>query len=150
MNQYLNKYIETNFSKPGKALDLGFGKGHDLAYLQYLGWECEGADKHTGVDLEKVYESPNKPFDLVYSNYVAHKLDNPLSLLYTAYNNLKPEGHFFLHTFDESKNGSICSDLRYKMEKIGFSNIQATRFEFFDNEPGHHHWHTICQITTEK
>jgi len=150
MNQYLEKFILENFSRPGKALDLGFGKGYDLAYLRYLGWDCQGVDKSTGANLENIYDSPEKPFDLVYSNYVIHKLKQPENLLQTAYNNLQPGGCFFLRTFDETEDNHFCARLKDRMQRVGSQNLQSTGFDHFDNEPGHHHWHKICQITATK
>ena len=73
MNTDLKKFIDEKFAKPGKALDLGAGDFFDVACLKQLRWKCEGVDIKKGVDLEKKFESKNKPFDLVYSNYVLHK-----------------------------------------------------------------------------
>ena len=89
MNIYLKKFIDEKFKKPGKALDLGAGEFFDVACLKQIGWKCEGVDIKTGIDLEKKYESKNKPFDLVYSNYVLHKLKNRKQLIQTIFNNLK-------------------------------------------------------------
>jgi hypothetical protein len=74
VNIFLEQFIKHEFKKPGKALDLGAGNFFDITCLKQLGWKCVGVDKNTGVDLEKLLISPKRPFDLVYSNYVLHKL----------------------------------------------------------------------------
>jgi len=102
MNIYLKKFMDAKFKTPGKALDLGAGNFLDITDLKKLGWQGEGVDIKTGVDLEKFYQSKNKPFDLVYANYLLHKLKNKERLVKTAYNNLKKHGWFFIHTFNKS------------------------------------------------
>ena len=140
--------------KPGKALDLGVGKFYDVAGMKLNGWRCEGVDKTTGVDLEKKYLSPRRPFDLVYSNYVLHKLKKPEQLLKTANLNLKPKGWLFLHTFDQtdkiSKTKFSKIFLTKLLKKTGFQNISTYIFSFYDNEPGHKHWHRILEATAQK
>jgi hypothetical protein len=71
MNLYFKKFIEEKFKKQGKALDLGAGNFFDVNYLKQLGWKCEGVDKNVGVDL-------------VYSNYVLHKLVDREQFVKTA------------------------------------------------------------------
>lgn len=85
MNVYLEQFIANKFKCPGKALDLGAGKFFDVACLKQMGWIGFGVDKTSGIDLEKKYLSPKKPFNLVFSNYVIHKLKNPERLVETAY-----------------------------------------------------------------
>ncbi|MEW6408413.1 MAG: methyltransferase domain-containing protein [Patescibacteria group bacterium] len=152
MNIYLEKFINNNFLNPGKVLDLGAGDFSDIKDLQTRGWICEGVDKKTGVDLEQIYISTNKPFDLVYSNYVLHFLKNKQSLIDTAYENLKKDGWLFLHVFhknDENiKNGLTEEETRTMLKK--FKNISIKVFDFFDNEIGHNHWHKIMEVVTQK
>lgn len=154
MNPYLEQSIKKIFPKPGKALDLGAGEYFDVACLKQLGWKAYGVDIKTGVNLEKPYVSPHKPFDLVYSNYVIHKLKNPEQLIKTAYQNLKPKGRLFIHTFDQSdKNG--LSKLNKKslaaiLAKQGFINIQCKVFSYYDNNISHKHWHKILEAAAYK
>jgi len=154
MNVYLENFIIEKFKKPAKALNLGAGDFTDVNYLKKLEWECEDVDIKTGVDLEKVYESKNKPFDLVYSNYVLHKLKNRENLIKTIFNNLKDGGWFFIHTFDESDSNSssdISRDYLQKMlTKQGFKNIKIKLFERYDDDEGHKHWHKVLEATGQK
>ena len=154
MNIYLKKFMDAKFKKPGKALDLGAGNFLDITDLKKLGWQGEGVDIKTGVDLEKFYQSKNKPFDLVYANYLLHKLKNKERLVKTAYNNLKKHGWFFIHTFNKSDpNGKsdITADfLKKLLEKQGFKNIAVKIFNFYDDEAGHEHWHKILQAGAQK
>jgi hypothetical protein len=154
MNTYLEKFINEKFKKPGKALDLGAGKFYDVVYLKYLGWKCEGVDKMTGVDLEKVYKSTKAPFDLVYSNYVFQKIKNKNVFIKTAYDNLEKGGWLFIHTFDKSdKNTQLGIDkeeLTGILESQGFVDIETVIFSFYDNDPGHKHWHRILQTTARR
>lgn len=152
MNLYLKKFVEEKFKKQGKALDLGAGDFFNVACLRQLGWKCEGVDKNMGVNLEKPYESKNKPFDLVYSNYVLHKLTNKEQLVRTAYNNLKDGGWFFLHTFDKTdlnSNSGLSEDyVRNLLTKQEFKNVKTSVFDYYDNEHGH--WHRILEVTGYK
>jgi len=154
MNTYLKKFIDDKFKTPGKALDLGAGNFNDVAGLTQLGWFCEGVDIKTGIDLEKSYESKNKPFDLVYSNYLLHKLKNIEPIIQTAFENLKNGGWFFIHTFDQSDtagNSKMTFDsLKKSLEKQGFKNIVLKVFDFYDKEKGHEHWHKILEASAQK
>ena len=154
MNIYLKKFIDEKFKKPGKALDLGAGEFFDVACLKQIGWKCEGVDIKTGIDLEKKYESKNKPFDLVYSNYVLHKLKNRKQLIQTIFNNLKDEGWFFIHIFDKSDKNSKSDLSRAYLKKMlieqGFKNLKLKVFSFYDNDIGHKHWHKILEATGRK
>ncbi len=154
MNIYLKKFIDEKFKKPGKALDLGAGEFFDVACLKQIGWKCEGVDIKNGVDLEKNYESKKKPFDLVYSNYVLHKLKNRKQLIQTIFNNLKNEGWFFIHTFDKSDKNSKSDLSQVYLKKLlmeqGFKNIKLRVFSFYDNDIGHKHWHKILEATGQK
>lgn len=154
MNAELRRFIEDRFIGPGKALDLGAGDFTDVNSLRKDGWQCEGVDIKTGVDLEKEYLSPDKPFDLVFANYVIHKIKNKDNFISTFYNNLKPGGLLFIHTFDESDENStsrITSKYSMKLlEKHGFVEISAKVFDFYDADEGHKHWHKILEITAKK
>ena len=128
MNIYLKNFISEKFKKSGKALDLGAGDFFDVACLRQLGWKCEGADIKTGVDLEKLYKSKSSPFDLVYSNYVLHKLKSRKQLIQTIYDNLKNGGWVFIHTFDKSDSNSSSDLSRGYLQRLlsgqGFKNIK--------------------------
>ncbi len=154
MNEYLEQFVKNKFLKPGKALDLGAGKFFDVACLNQLGWKAFGVDIKTRVNLEKPYLSPRRPFDLVYSNYVIQKLKKPEQLIKTAYQNLKPKGWLFIHSFDKSdKNGNSKIDkkqLSGLLVNNGFVGVQCKVFNFYDNELGHKHWHKILEVTAYK
>ena len=154
MNVYLKNFIEDKFKNPGKALDLGAGNFKDVAWLTQLGWFCEGVDIKNGVDLEKFYLSKNKPFDLVYSNYLLHKLKTKEQIIQTAFNNLKKDGWFFIHTFDKSdttgKSDMTSSSLKKLLKNQGFKNITVRTFDFYDEEQGHEHWHKILEASAQK
>jgi len=154
MNTYLKQFINKKFKKPCKALDLGAGNFSDVSYLKQLKWNCDGVDITTNVDLEKPFESKNRPYDLVYSNYLLHKLKNKDQLIKTIYNNLKDDGWFFIHTFDKSDSfgTSDLSDIKLKkiLTKQGFTKIKTKIFRYYDNEEGHKHWHKILEATGQK
>ena len=152
MNVYLKKFIESNFENPGKALDLGSGDFSDVNYLKKEGWECEGVDKKSGVNLEKLYISNMKLFDLVYSNYVLHFLNNRQQLINSAYKNLKKGGWLFIHAFEKSdkhtKKGLTEKEMREMLQQ--FKNISIKVFNYYDNEPNHNHWHRVMEVSAQK
>ena len=154
MNTYLKNFISKKFKKPGKALDLGAGDFTDVVFLKNIDWECEGVDIKTGIDLEKIYKSKDKPFDLVFSNYVLHKIKNKKQLIQTIYDNLKNSGWFFIHTFDQSDSNSVSNISNDYLQKIlteqGFKNIRIKLFNYYDNEENHKHWHKILEATGQK
>lgn len=154
MNNYLRNFIKGKFKKSGKALDLGAGEFFDVACLKQLGWQCEGVDLKTGIDLEKIYISKNKPFNLVYSNYGIHKLKDKKNFVQTVFRNLKNNGWFFIHTFDKSDKNSTSNISRPWLRKIlidqGFKNVKIKSFDFYDNDLGHKHWHKILEATGQK
>ncbi len=154
MNIYLKKFIEINFETPGKALDLGSGDFSDVNYLKQKGWLCEGVDKNDGVDLEKLYISNMKPFDLVYSNYVLHFLRNKKQLISSAYENLKKRGWLFIHAFEKSdkhiKKGITKKEVQKMLRQFKFKNVSVRIFDYYDNEPKHNHWHRIIEISAQK
>ncbi|MFH1077988.1 MAG: methyltransferase domain-containing protein [Patescibacteria group bacterium] len=154
MNQYLRDFVETTFHAAGKALDLGAGDFGDVNGLRHLGWECDGVDLKDGVDLEKPYTSTNAPCDLVYSNYVLHKLQKRHQLIQTIFDNLKEDGWFFIHTFDTSDTNSTSDLSRDVLNGLlteqGFKNIKIRLFDFFDDEEGHKHWHKILEAIGQK
>jgi len=153
MNVYLKNFIRQTFENRGKALDLGAGGMRDVAWLKRGGWRAWGVDIKTGVDLENVYLSPDRPFDLVFSNYVLHKLRNRRNLIETARRNLKKDGWFFLHTFDRSdKNSSSALTVATvrSLLRSGFKKVSVRKFLLYDNEPGHKHWHVILEVRAQR
>lgn len=150
MNIFLKKFISKTFKKPYKALDLGAGKFIDVKELQRAGWMCTGVDENIGVNLEVPYLSKNGRVNLVFSNYVLHRINNKQQFINTAYNNLKKNGWFFMHTFDKSdkSNKSNITENRLKqmLNKEGFRNISTSVFDYKDNE----HNHKIIEITAQK
>lgn len=154
MNQYLKKFVESIFDNPGKALDLGAGNFINVLYLEQMGWKCEGVDIKNGVDLEFPYISKAGPFDLVFSNYVIHKIKNQNQFIQTAFDNLKKNGWLFIQTFDNSDLNSSSNITAEYMQKLltkrEFKNISAKIIECYDNEEGHKHWHKILEISAQK
>jgi len=154
MNIYLKKFIDEKFKNPDRALDLGAGDFFDVACLRQLGWKCDGVDLKSGVNLEKPYKQKNRNYNLVYSNYVIHKLKNKKNFIKTIYNNLKKDGWFFIHTFDQSDSGCdskiSASSLENILKKEGFKNIKLKIFSYYDNEDGHKHWHRILEAVGQK
>ena len=154
MNIFLEKFVKEKFKKPGKALDLGAGEFHDVDGLRNLGWNCRGVDKNIGIDLNFEYLADDGPFNLVFSNYVLHKIKKKKVFWENILNNLKVGGWVFIHTFDSSdKIGRTDLD-EEKMKKIlkekGFENINTKVFDYYDNDPGHNHWHRIIEAIGQK
>ncbi|MDP4034255.1 MAG: methyltransferase domain-containing protein, partial [Pseudorhodobacter sp.] len=108
----------------------------------------------TGINLEKYFVSKDKPFDLVYSNYVIHKIKNKKQFIKTIYSNLKKDGWLFIHTFDKTDINSTSNlskdNLQELLEKQGFDKIKTKIFKYYDNENGHKHWHKILEATAQK
>jgi len=151
----LKNFIEQKFKKPGNALDLGAGDFVDVDYLESIGWKCEGVDiKTTGINLENIYLSEKREFDLVFSNYVIHKIKNKNNFISTIFNNLKPNGWLFIQTFDKSDKNSLSKITHENMKKIlkkyGFVDILTNIFNYYDDEKGHKHWHKILEIIARK
>jgi len=153
MNLYLKEFISNKFLNSGRVLDLGAGDFKDIKYLKKEGWICEGVDKKNGIDLEQIYISKIKPFDLVYSNYVLHFLKNKQSLIDSAYKNLKNNGWLFLHTFhksDENIKNGLTEEEIIKILNNKFKNISTKIIDYLDKEPKHNHWHKILEVTAQK
>lgn len=150
MNIYLEKFIKEYFKSNGKSLDLGAGKFYDVVCLKQLGWDAEGVDKNMGIDLNKPYISANAPFDLVYSNYIFHFLENRQQLFDTAYDNLKDGGYFFLHAFHANDKIIKVGLTEKEVDKMAkkFKNIESHVIDFYDNE--HQHWHKILEVIMQK
>lgn len=150
----MENFVNEKFKKPGKALDLGAGKFFNVACLKQMGWNAHGIDKLTGTDLEKSFLSDEKPFNLVYSNYVLQKIKNKEVFIQTAYNNLKVGGWIFINTFDKSNKTGFsditAEGIRKILKETGFKNISTKRISLFDNDIGHRHWHKVLQITASR
>jgi SAM-dependent methyltransferase len=152
MNIFLEKFVIEKFEKPGISLDLGCGKGFDVACLKHLGWKALGIDKED-ADLNKPYNS-GKKFDLVYSNYVIQFINNKKIFIISCSENLKNDGWLFLHTF--SKRDPIFKDKGINREEIVnllkeyFKNIKVKEIKAYDNNFGHKHWHRILEISAQK
>ncbi|OGY93726.1 MAG: hypothetical protein A2406_04130 [Candidatus Komeilibacteria bacterium RIFOXYC1_FULL_37_11] len=154
MNIYLKKLIKEKFIKPLKVLDLGAEDFLDVDHLRQLNWICEGVDINNGVDLEKYFLSSNYPFDLVFSNYVIHKIKNREQFAKIIFDNLKKDGWFFIHTFDKTDENSqsvLTEGYLYEiLSNQGFRNIKTKVFSFYDNQENHKRWHKILEATGQK
>ena len=154
MNNNLIEFVKNNLKTGAKILDLGAGDFDDVNELKRLGYFCEGVDLKGGVDLEKPYLSPNKPFDLVYSNFVLHFLDNKKTLFKSALNNLAENGYLF---FQDVERSDLTTN-KYFTEKemlqiiknCGFTILHDKKFDFFDDKPDHMHYHSIVEIHAKK
>jgi 2-polyprenyl-3-methyl-5-hydroxy-6-metoxy-1,4-benzoquinol methylase len=106
------------------------------------------------VNLEEPFISKNKPFDLVFSNYVIHKIKNKKQFIKTIFDNLKQDGYFFIHTFDKKDENSHSSLTGSYLQKMlvnqGFRNIKVKTFNYYDEDKGHKHWHKILEATGQK
>lgn len=152
MNQNLKNFIVKKYKSVGGALDLGAGDFSDIKSLINLGWVAEGVDINMGVNLEKPYLAEQRPFDLVYSNYLIHKINDIDKFINTIYDNLKAGGSFFIHTFDKSDENSksqltknILIDL---FNRKGLKEVEAKVFDKWDIK--HEHWHKILEIIGTK
>lgn len=147
MNIYLKKFIDNK--KPAKALDLGAGNFNNVNGLIKLGWDCEGVDLKTGIDLENLYLSDKAPFDFVYSTYVLQFIKDKEQFVRAIYDNLKADGWFFIHTFDKSDTTGTYNLSRTYLKKIlteqGFKRVKTRLFNHYDK--GHKHWHRILEAT---
>ncbi|MCX6702527.1 MAG: methyltransferase domain-containing protein [Candidatus Wolfebacteria bacterium] len=154
MNQFLEKFINSVFIRPGSALDLGAGDFKDVKALKKECWFCEGVDLKTGADLKKPYLSQNASLDLVFSNYVFQFIKNKNQFLKTVSDNLKKDGWLFIHTFDDSdkamKSGISEEFIKQILLDNGFKDISTKVFDYFDDAPGHNHWHRILEVTAQK
>jgi len=152
MNKYLLKFINENFSKPGKALDLGAGDLKDVRALLNMGWDCQGVDKINNINLEHVFLGENRPYDLVYSNYVIHKIIRKDNFVKTIYENLKPGGRLFLHTFHKydktTERGITKGEIRKLLKASRFDSIKIRIIVKYDSD--HKHWHRLLEATAIK
>ncbi|MEK7635733.1 MAG: methyltransferase domain-containing protein [Patescibacteria group bacterium] len=151
MNPFLKSFIEKKFKQPGAAFDLGAGDYNDVKALESLGWRAKGVDIKDGIDLNNIYIDREKPFDLIYSNYVLHKIQNQSNFIKTISENLKDNGFFFILTIID--NISEEEQLRNISEPLRQNNLSLTSHKtsrIFDDAPGHKHWHTILELIGQK
>jgi 2-polyprenyl-3-methyl-5-hydroxy-6-metoxy-1,4-benzoquinol methylase len=148
MNEYLEKFIKG--MKVGSCLDLGCGKGYDMACMAQNGWAASGVDLPT--DLNEPYEQEG--VDLVYSIAVLQEIKNKDVFADTCYKNLKVGGNLFIITFSNEdkqfkKTGFSIPELESLFAK--FDSIKITQTKFFDNKiNGKGHWHRVLQLTGKK
>ena len=151
MNEYLKKFVLSNYTIPGLALDLGCGNGKDVEGLSAIEWDATGIDRKE-ANLEKPYQG-RKQYDLVYSNYVLMFINNKEIFINTIYNNLKSNGNVFLHVLSDQdstlKNGLSEKKLINLFSKK-FINIKIIKRKIWDDEPGHNHWHHVLELTAQK
>lgn len=151
MNIFLKEFIDNKFKERGKALDLGAGNFVDVEALIEMGWDCEGVDIKNGVDLELPFKSSKAPFDLVFSNFLLHKIKNKDQFIKTVLDNLKKEGWLFVQSLDES-DLIARSDLNVneikKLLESDFKNISIKIFDLYDET--HKHWHVVLEFFAQK
>jgi len=152
MNKYLKQHVKD--LKPGKALDLGAGEFKDVKKLIALGWLAKGVDLKIGIDLNKIYISESKPYDLVYSCFVLQFIKNKDTFIKNAYNNLKGGGSFYLlamHKFDKQCTSDLTiSSLNILLKNNKFKIISIRLFGHYDADPTHQHWHKLIEVIANK
>jgi len=151
MNPYLLRFVKDSFNRPGKALDLGAGNYGDVKSLQGLGWKAYGVDLKNGVDLNLVYESPYKPFDLVYSNYLLHKIGNKVRFFKNISHNLKSGGSFFVrYLIDGASSKSEVVKINQIVDRMNLVVLRFSVSRVYDSESGHKHWHQVFTVIGSK
>ena len=154
MNIFLKEYVGENFKKSGKALDLGAGNFFNVNRLKKAGWDCDGVDLKTGVDLNNFFISDNKPFDLIYSTFVLHFIKNKEKFINTIYHNLKDGGNFYIlamHKFDKICDSDLTkTSLKKLLASQGFKSVKIKLLSHYDNGIGHKHWHKILEAIGKK
>ena len=154
MNPELKEFIKQHFFRNKRVLDLGSGDNADILSLEKQGWFAQGVDIKTGTDLNDVYVSPHKPFDLVISNYVIQKLKTPKSLVETISQNLAKNGCFFVQTFHISDKythrGYSTKELKNLFDGAQWVGVNTRQFTVDDEEDGHNHRHEVLEITGKK
>ena len=153
MNKHLLQFINKNFSEPASALDLGCGRGGDVAYLKELGWEAVGVDLPE-IDLNLPFRA-DRDFDLVYSIAVLQYIIQRQIFIETCFNNLKPGGRLFILTFykDDTnfKTTLFTAEELKDLLKDKFKDIEVERLTTNDNhQPIGEHQHIILVATAVK
>ena len=62
------KYALDTYQEPGRVLDYGSGRGHDVGHMKAVGWDAVGYDPHWEPEF------PEGEFDLVLLTYVLNIL----------------------------------------------------------------------------
>ena len=158
-DENLVSYIENDYLKPGKTLEIGCGPGRNAIYLAKnnfivdaidysnisIEWAKERAEKaKVSIDFQCLsffdYEVPEKTFDFIYDSGVLHhiKPHRRFDYLKKVWNLLKPNAYFSLVCFN-LKGGANISDYDvyrdYSMKGgLGFSEykLKEVLAPFFD------------------
>lgn len=154
MDQYLEKYIKDNYRdySNATALDLGCGKGYDVACLRHLGFRADGVDRND-CDLNCDYKGKFL-YDLVYSNYVLPFIKNYSNFANIMAKNLVDNGKIFIATF--SNKDEILGGLTISKEELvvlfskKFEYIKIDEYHHYDNSFGHAHFHELLILTAKK
>lgn len=105
-------------TKSNKLLDVGCGNGRFMAWARTAGWSCSGTEVDTksaaialtrgfDVHIGELAELVAKPerFDVVTVSHVIEHVHNPLALLMTVRQLLKPAGILWLETPNIDSHG---------------------------------------------
>jgi len=152
MNKFLKNFININYKKPARALDLGCGRRKDLNYLKQAGWKMIGVDLPK-TDLNYPYKNQRK-FDLVYSNHVLQFIKNQKTFVETCFENLKKNGSLFIITFgkkDKAVQKTFTKQALKKLFSSHFTNIEINEKIVTDNhQPLGKHQHHLLILSAKK
>lgn len=148
------EFATEHLKPPAKILDLGAGDLSDIKKLEELGFDCEGVDLKTGINLEEPYISEKRPFDMVMSNFVLHFIENKKQFIKTAYDNLKDGGLFYFQDLESqaltNKKYLDQDEIKKLIEDQGFTILGIDKTKYFDGKEGHKHWHRIIEVKAKK
>jgi len=158
-DENLVRYIESEYFKPGKTLEIGCGPGRNAIYLANNSFMVEAIDySETSIEWAKErakeakvsvnfhclsffnYDVPGETFDLIYDSGVLHhiKPHQRFDYLKKVWNLLKPNAYFGLVCFN-LQGGANISDFdvyrEYSMKGgLGFSEYKLKEIltPFFD------------------
>jgi ubiquinone/menaquinone biosynthesis C-methylase UbiE len=135
------------FTKPGKVLDVGCGRGFYMDGFNAIGYKAYGIDKEScrkdviNVNLEKEkIPFPKNFFDYLFCKTVIEQLSDPTSMLLECSRILKKNGKMFILTVSWKHSMKIFWDdflnkrpytkksIKELLEAHGFKTLKITDF----------------------